>query len=187
MRSLLISITIFVAGCAGLTYVEPTVGDRARVRFVTESPDPTVLRVYDGPDCSGEEHEWMRLRVGTLLTSSPKRLGMPLWNYHENAAKEVYVHTDKPMTAIFWGTELAMGYGGGMHYSCGVPFTAAFQKGKDYEVKLVWNRTACDVVFSEITPEDGGSHSFKVLKKFTNSASENTQGCLKHFKRFRLD
>lgn len=187
MRYLLIIIPIFAAGCAGLTYVEPTAGDRARVRFVTESPDPTVLRVYDDPDCAGTEHEWMRLRVGPLLTSSPKRLGMPLWNYHENAAKEVYVSVDKPITAIFWGTEVAMGYGRGTHYSCGVPFTAAFQKGKDYEVKLVWDRTACNVVFSEIKPEADGSYSFKALERFTNRATEKTQGCVKQFTRFRLD
>lgn len=187
MRHFLICIPILATGCAGLTYVEPSTGDRARVRFVTESPDPTVLRVFDGPDCAGAEHEWMRLRVGPLLTSSPKRLGMPLWNYHENAAKEVYVYADKPMTAIFWGTELAKHYGGGTHYSCAVPFTVAFEKDKDYEVKLVWDRNACSVVFSEIKAEDGASHSFKVLESFTNRATNNTLRCVKQFTRFRLD
>lgn len=129
----------------------------------------------------------MRLRVGILLTSTPKRLGMPLWNYHENAAKEVYVSADKPITAIFWGTEVAKNFGGQTHHACGVPFTATFQKDKDYEVKLVWNRTTCSVVFSEIGSVDGGSYSFKVLERFTNRTTDNTRGCLKQFKRFRLD
>lgn len=129
----------------------------------------------------------MRLRVGPLLTSSPKRLGMPLWDFHENAAKEVYVRADKPMTAIFWGTETDKRYGATTYYSCGVPFTAAFQKDKDYEVKLLWNRTACRVVFAEIKPDNIDSYHFKVLETFSNRATEKTQGCLKQFTRFRLD
>jgi hypothetical protein len=45
------------------------------------------------------ETEWMRLRDGYLTNSQPKKLGMPLWNYHENAAKEVYVEANKKLHA----------------------------------------------------------------------------------------
>jgi hypothetical protein len=180
----LLSIT---CGCASLTYVEPTTGNRARVRFVTDSEAPSVLRVYEGSDCSGKEQEWMRLRVGVLLRGSVKRLGMPLWNYHDNAAKEVYVSTEKPLTAIFWGTEVAGDYQYQYHYQCGVPVTASFQQDKDYEVKYVWNRTACTVLLSEITAGSAGEYSLQPIRQFNNKVTDETSGCAKQFNRFRLD
>lgn len=174
---------VSLSGCAALTYVEPQTGSRARVRFVTDTVSPSVLRVYDGDDCSGAEQEWMRLRVGVLLTGSVKRLGMPLWSYHDNAAKEVYVSTNKPITAIFWGTESAGNY----FYQCGVPFKASFQEGKDYEVKYRWDRTQCTVSFAEIVERKPGEYSSQEIASFNNRVTDKSSGCLQQFKRFRLD
>lgn len=176
-------LIISLSGCASLTYVEPQTGDRARVRFATDTVSPTVLRVYDGEDCSGDEHEWMRLRVGVLVTGSLKRLGMPLWNYHDNAAKEVYVSSDKPISAIFWGTEIAGNY----HYQCGVPFSTSFQKDKDYEVKYIWGRTSCAVSVAEITADSPGQYSLRLISNFNSKVANIESGCYKQFKRFRLD
>jgi hypothetical protein len=176
-------VVCLVAGCASYSYVEPTSGNRARVRFVTDTVSPSTLKVYDGPDCSGAEHEWMRLRVGPLITGSLKRLGMPLWNYHDNAAKEVYVATDKPLSAIFWGTENA----GTMEYSCGVPFFATLQKDKDYEIRYRWARRECTVSLFEIRNATTGEPVFLEIAHYNNKVLPKWDGCYKAFHRFRLD
>ena len=174
-------------GCASLTYVEPTSGDRARVRFVTDTSFPIILRVYDRPDCSGNEYEWMRLRNGYVVNSSPKRLGMPLWNYHENAAKEVYVAVGKPLTGIFFGYEQLSALGVKHFYECGVYFNVEFQNYKDYEVSFEWKRTECFVTVSEIQAQPSGTYSFLTVAKFDSKVTSANRSCLKLFKRLRLD
>jgi hypothetical protein len=176
-------LILSLSGCAALTYDEPQTGSRARVRFVTDGKDPSVLTVYDGDDCSGEERHWMILRNGVLLTSSLKRLGMPLWNYHDNAAKEVYVSTDKPLTAIFWGGESVGNY---YHYSCAVPFTARFKEGKDYEVKYRWDRTKCTVSLYEIVERKPKEYMAQEIASFNNKVKDKFSGCYKQFKRPRF-
>jgi hypothetical protein len=176
-------LVLSLLGCSSLTYEEPQTGSRARVRFVTDTESPSVLRVYDGADCSGTEHEWMRLRVGVLLRGSSKRLGMPLWSYHDNAAKEVYVSTNSPLTAIFWGTESAGNY----FYQCGVPFTASFQEDKDYEVKYRWDRSQCIVTLSEIVKKSANEYVAQEVAQFNNKVTNKSSGCYKQFTRFRLD
>ncbi|MDD2989679.1 MAG: hypothetical protein PHI64_12050 [Zoogloea sp.] len=184
MRHLLIGmLTLSLSGCAALTYTEPQTGSRARVRFVTDTASPSVLKVYDGDDCSGAEHEWMRLRVGALLRGSVKRLGMPLWNYHDNAAKEVYVSNDKPLYAMFWGNEIE----GSIHYQCGVPLKIQFQENKDYEVRYRWNRSQCTVIFSEILKNDAGEHFAQEKEIFNNKTTAKDSGCQKQFTRLRFD
>ena len=170
------------SGCAGLSYDQPTTGDRARVRFVTDTTGVTVLRTYEGDDCAGTEKEWMRLKRGVMYTSSVTRLGMPLWDYEEKAAKEVYVASAKPLNAIFWGTL----YEGRWHYQCGVPITANFDAGKDYEIKYSWHPSMCRAVLYEIV-QKGDQHELLKIKEFSNRSTTLRSGCLAQFKRFRLD
>lgn len=186
LSSLLLLGTVTLSACAGLSYVQPTSGDRARVRFVTDTSGVSVLRTYQGLDCTGSEQEWMRLRRGVLLTSSVTRLGMPLWDYEEKAAKEVYVATAQPLTAIFWGTAVETSGSTRTSYQCGVPFTTTFESGKDYEVKYSWHRTACTLTVSEIVAK-GQSHEFRQIASFSNRVENPNSQCLAQFKRFRLD
>jgi hypothetical protein len=50
-------------------------GFRARVRFVAETKDITVLRMYDDTHCTTNETEWMSFRDGFLLRKYAKSSG----------------------------------------------------------------------------------------------------------------
>ena len=51
----LAAVLLSLMGCASLSYQEPQQGSRARVRFVTTSTAPTVLRAYDDAGCTTNE------------------------------------------------------------------------------------------------------------------------------------
>lgn len=175
------TVLLSLMGCASLSYQEPQQGSRARVRFVTTSTAPTVLRAYDDAGCTTNETEWMRLRTGPLVNSSPKSLGMPLWNHHENAAKEVYVDAGKRLHGMFQGGEVI---GLTMH-SCGVPFAFDFAKDSDYEVKYHFIPRQCYVTISQIVP-NGSDWSYKPLARFDNRTTPANAACLEQFKKIRL-
>lgn len=176
MRTLLAALGLLAcAGCAGLSYVQPTSGDRARVRFVTETSTLAVMKGYDGPDCSGEEREWMRLRVGPLITSTVTRLGMPLWEFHDNAAKEVYVATNKDLVALIWTEQGTL--------KCGVPVTYRFMPGQDYEVKYTSSGRSCSVSISMIAAR-GDGHERRRVGTFDSTTSAYP-GCYRQFARTR--
>lgn len=182
MKKILLVVTsLWITGCASMSYKEPLQGPRARVRFVTTSVSPTVLRAYDDINCTQNETEWMRLRAGYLLNSNPKKLGMPLWSYHENAAKEVYVDASKQMHGMFFGSEQI----GTTLYSCGVPFSFTFSANNDYEVKYQWSPSQCLATISQIVP-NGSDWSLKEVGKFDNRTNDLNRGCLAQFKKTRL-
>ena len=178
---LLATVLMSLMGCASLSYQEPQQGNRARVRFVTTSTAPTVLRAYDDEACSRNETEWMRLRSGPLINSSPKSLGMPLWNHHPNAAKEVYVDASKRMHGLFIGEEVA----GLTVYRCGVPIAFDFSKDSDYEVKYHFATKQCYVTISQIVP-NGSDWSSKQVARFDNRTTPATAACLEQFNKLRL-
>ncbi len=81
----------------------------------------------------------MRLRNGVIAGSSPTRLGIPLWQHRESAAKEVHVAAGNPFYAMFVGSDPT---GGGLAMEqCGVPFSFVFNENVDYEV--AFNRAQC--------------------------------------------
>lgn len=170
-----------LAGCASLSYHEPQQGPRARVRFVTTSGAPTVLRAYDDDGCSQNEAEWMRLRAGPLINGSPKSLGMPLWNHHENAAKEVYVDAGRRMHGMFFGEEI----GGLVVHRCAVPFSFGFADKGDYEVKYHSIPKQCFVTISQIV-QNGSDWAYKPVARFDNRTTPATEACLEQFRKFRL-
>lgn len=181
LRFLSITLPIFASACSTLSYQEPAAGPRARVRFVTDSNEISVLRTYGDKNCSTHESEWIRLRNGMLINSSPKRLGMPLWNYHDNAAKEVYVEANKQIYALFQGGETTSV----KVYLCGTPFWYSFDDGADYEVRFKWAPQECRVTVARIADGPTGPE-LREQAAFSNQLNEENKGCLAAFKKPRL-
>jgi hypothetical protein len=151
------------------------------VRFVTNTDEVTVLRAYKADGCSGKEDEWMRLRAGYLVNSVPKRLDMPLWHYHQNAAKEVYVTADAPLYFMFFGSSTD----GLITYSCAVPFSYQFDRGVDYEVSYSWAPKQCSVEVSRLAKN---AEQWQLVHQayFENAVSDSDQECIRRFGKLRL-
>lgn len=176
-----VPLAFIISACSTLVYQEPATGPRARVRFITDSDEISILRTYGDKNCSANEVEWLRLRNGTLVNSSPKRLGMPLWNYHDNAAKEVYVEANKLIYGLFQGGETTFT----KTYLCGTPFWYSFEEQADYEVTFKWSRQECHVTVSTIIDGPSGPQLGK-LATFSNQINEENRGCLAAFQKRRL-
>jgi hypothetical protein len=168
-------------GVPPLRYKEPEGGSRTRVRFVTNTEQPAVLRAYGADRCTGMEEEWMRLRVGYLINSVPKRLDMPLWHYQENAAKEVYVTAEAPLYFMFFGS----GRAGLTTYSCAVPFSYQFDTGVDYEVSYYWMPNQCSVEVSRLAKADDQWLTVHQAH-FQSAVSDSNRECLRKFSKLRL-
>jgi hypothetical protein len=157
------------------------------VRFSTNA-GLTIIRGYGDSGCATDEAEWMRLQNAYAVNSPPKRLGMPLWEHHENAAKEVYVDaaTEKTFLIIFESP-----YGGKI-IRCGVPLSYKFSQGKDYEVAFSWepNRLQigpgqCRVDINLL--ESNGSAARRVrLTRFPNALTTKNDSCVNQFTKTRL-
>ena len=142
----------------------------------------TVVRSYASANCDGE-NEMMRLRNGFVLNSSPKRLGIPLWDYHDNAAKEFFVTANNPQIYMFEGNE----HSGRSIMKCGVAIKQKFEEGKDYEVNFTMKSFSCSAKVSEMKNNESG-HPEKVVLQKRNSqlTSEFSKACLAEFKKSRL-
>ena len=150
-----VTLTVLVlAGCISmLPYKEPSSGPRARVRFVTSTEMVIVLRSYADAQCSQGGEEMMRLRRGIIIFgATPKQLGMPLWAYHDNAAKEVYVSVATPFHGMFQAAGRTSALGG--RKRCGIPFAIELGTGRDYEFYFDFER--CSLVASEIVASPDG-------------------------------
>lgn len=181
LQAFAIATSLFVSGCSSLTYQEPITGQRARVRFITDSNDVSVLRTYGDENCTTNEVEWLRLRNGMLLNSSPRRLGMPLWSYHDNAAKEVYVEANRSIYGLFQGGESI----NAKVYLCGTPFEYSFQDQTDYEVRFKWAPKECRVTISKFV-NNREDFELREVATFSNQTTEANKGCLAAFKKPRL-
>src|SRR5689334_148288 len=185
---------LLLTSCSALHYKEPTSGPRARVRFVTDTKEIAVLRAYDDVGCTQNETEWMRLRNGPLITSTRKSLGMPLWKYTDNAAKEVYVDVGRQFNWLFMSADSTLQLSPVMLaglipvevHACGVPFSYTFIENKDYEVSLQWNRTTCRVIVSEVTADSTTGPRLSELTTFTNQLAETNKTCLNQLTKKRL-
>ena len=178
-------VCLALAGCSSLSYQEPVSGERARVRFATRVEKVVVVRGYEDASCSVNEQEWMRLRAGFFFNSKPKRMGMPLWRFHENGAKELYVDSTRPFYGLIVGADSEVRYPNITTYSCGVPLSFQFKAGSDYEVEYSMERYACQVSISQIigTP---GSESLARLATFTHQTEGEAAKCVDAFKKRRL-
>ena len=171
-----------LSGCSTLNYDEPTGGELAKVRFVTDSSDVVVLWRYDDVNCSGET-EWLRLRNGFLLNSSPKSLNMPLSDgLHKNAYKELYVESGIEHVFMFKGTVTE----GLTEYSCGVPIKMNFENDAMYEINFQNYGTTCNAILSEVYELADGEPRKKPLETFTNSVYGFGEQCKEAFDQLRL-
>lgn len=170
-------LTLF--GCATLSYQEPTIGPRAKVRFTTNTYDIMVIRGYSSQGCDNEQ-ELMRLRVGSLINSNPKSLGMPLGDgYHKNAAKEVYMKTNEPHRLMFNGTKSSYK----VIHSCGVFVEQEFLPNKQYEMNYIWHNNTCYVSIYEIK-NNAQDKWIRDLIRVQDNRIVNEK-CLKVFKQTR--
>ncbi len=169
-------------GCSTVNYSEPKTGDLSRVRFATNETDIVVVRAYETAECNGES-EWMRLKSGVLINSSPKSLGIPLQNYNKNAFKEFNTPSGKEKIVMFVGATQM----GNKVFSCGVPLNLAFlEKNKDYELFYQLDFNSCTVTASEIQAPSSGEAIKKKLKVYSNSEDGLGEACMKLFKKQRL-
>jgi hypothetical protein len=174
-----------LTGCTTLSYKEPKNGPTARVRFVTDISKITVVRGYDNSNCGGNEKEWMRLRDGELLNNEPKRLGIALWDFHKNAAKEVLVDTSNQSTFLISSVmEQGSAYRRKL-FSCGVPVSLHFQPGKDYEIAFHMSFQGCSADVSQISLLNGVPARTNITT-FENQVSSANAACLDRFKTRRL-
>ena len=158
-------VFLYMVGCSAVKHNDATTGSRARVRFVAELENYTVVYGYQTENCINEE-EWMVLRNGHYPLSPEKRLGIPLWHYHKNAAKEFYVSTERPLIVMF---KSYVHIGGGYIFGyvidtvswfiCDAPVIYQLEE-KDYEVRFNWpsSLTGCSadvfkIVKSGFSPE----------------------------------
>ena len=145
--------TVLLAGCRSYSYVEPTGEDRARVRFVTTSSESVaILWAYDDEQCHGQR-EMMRLRNGPLVRSPEKRLGMPLWDFNQYAAKEVYMTAGRPFYGIFYTGAVSGVLTPFQETRYTVEaFQIRFEANKDYEIVLDDVQRAVHAYELETTP-----------------------------------
>jgi len=174
----LVLITMLTTACSSIVYQEPLTGDRARVRYATDTTDWSHLYNYSDKNCSTGEEEWIGLRVGPFINSEPKSLELPLNNHHINAAKEVYVQSSKPTYSMFMGTKTIGNY----IFSCGAPFAYQFETGKDYEALFMMTEDSCSVKIAEIVTTNGTPTLVEKLVS-TNKTNDENKGCLQAFKK----
>ena len=185
-------VFLYMAGCSAVKLTDATTGSRARVRFVAEAEkyaqNSTVVYGYQTENCKNEE-EWMVLRNGHLFLSPEKRLGIPLWHYHKNAAKEFYVSTERPLIVMFKSSSFIY-YGiifSWAHlFICDVPIIYQLEE-KDYEVKFNWpsSLTGCSADVFEIVKSDWGGIKKRNLKTFNNKMSFDSADCMSAFEKRR--
>lgn len=127
-------LSLTMAGCTSVTYQEPKMGPMARVRFATDTTNVTVVRGYGSLRCDNE-HEMLRLRKGFVFNSGPRRLGIPLWLYHKNAAKELFIRPGIAQVYVFVGAKNIHP----IYYTCGVMVQKIFCcKKKIFHLNLIF-------------------------------------------------
>jgi hypothetical protein len=173
---------VFAVGCSTISYDEPTTGDLSRVRFATNETSVVIVRAYENADCAGEK-EWMRLRNGVLMNSTPKSLNMPLGNYDKNAAKEFYVPAKQEKVLMFVET----GPKGDVVATCGVPLNISFlEKNTDYEFLYTLRGDGCSVDVAKLVKNASGAVRKETYKRFTNTRVGFGDACVEKFKKLRL-
>ncbi|MFO2466508.1 hypothetical protein OOJ96_24415 [Pseudomonas sp. 15FMM2] len=147
MRALLIAGMVLAVGACGnisniraysTNYVEPTAGDTARVRVITNG----MVRGVPGRDCV----DWREPGSGVMASAESgfadqnngRSLGMPVSNRDVKAEQlartELKVPADKPFTVNF---QSEGSRSGGYSYSCQKSLHFTPKAGQDYELILL--------------------------------------------------
>jgi hypothetical protein len=112
---IMVIAVLLVQGC--VTFVEPSNGPRAQVRFASYTKGPINVRVssYEAEKCEGATS--IASLAGIAFGHNRKKLGMPLGNeFDDKNITETYVRANKPF--IFH-----MGWKSGGIYTAGVSCT----------------------------------------------------------------
>ncbi|WP_068316260.1 hypothetical protein [Polycladidibacter hongkongensis] len=137
------------------------------------------VRRFDDKQCKVNPKELARLRVGYLLNSSEKRLGIPgIKAFHKNAAQELVIRAEKEFTYLVTGSNVS----GSTTYSCAVPFSLKAKAGQKLEVSFSSNSgIVCRVTVSEITGGTAEKAIRKPIGTYTNLLSKGYEGCSEAF------
>ncbi|VVO02063.1 hypothetical protein [Pseudomonas fluorescens] len=172
MRTLLVAgIALALSGCGNISniraystpYVEPTAGDTARLRVITNG----MARGVPGRDCI----DWRVPGSGVMAVAESgfadqnngRSLGIPASNRHIEAQQlartELKVPGDQPFTVNFQSEgSVSSGYS----YSCQQTFRFTPKIGQDYELILL-ESGQCLVSLQRLDP--GGKSTAVALEK----------------------
>lgn len=194
-HSLLCCLTgayLFLAACASSLppYVEPQEGNLARIRLAIpqenglslNSPSTTV-RGYQSEDCKGH-YDWTVLANYYLVGRGTRKLGLPLWEYNDNGAREYYVATDRPIIVTFEGRTGDFVRGSPKGQTCVILVNRTLEPDRDYE--LVYEHqsaTKCIVTLNELIVEGGNAQRVE-LATYQRIGQFVNPGCLRAFRKF---
>ena len=123
----------------------------AHLRLATNTPHVATAYQYADASCQANEIKMFGLRAGTLFRSKESRLGIPLWDFHKNGAKEIEIPTGK-----FVGKFEGVADGGSVGAKCDSAFSLDAEAGHDYEVFFDFPGAGCSVRISEIVTNSAG-------------------------------
>lgn len=172
----LLLIGTILSGCA-TTYVEQSSGDLARVRFVAQDGvGSTNVNLYKEKSCENKTPVTSLLgRTSIELFPKEKRLGIPLWNYSANAAKEFNMPANVEQNIM-----IVQNFGGiGSGMACGAYFQFTYEKNNDYEI--VFDSQKCIATIYKIITS--GEAAKKEFIKSYSSSSNASPSCISEFKR----
>ncbi len=157
-------------------------GDTGPGTFLNGGPIVSV-RKYTDESCTNEK-TIAKLRNGPFGGASQDSLNIPLNDFHKNAATEMLIEANKPVTLLFH----LENYKGTSVFSCGSIVQTTFQSGKQYELSMDmisgFSSGQCKVDLNEIvsTPTNS-TRSF--IKSFDNSAEGVSDACIAAFGKHR--
>ena len=176
-HTLLPLILITLTACSTSSYEAPHNEATARVRFTLQTSGVAKVRHYQDQYCNGGE-EWLRLKDKATPNKEATRLGMPLWRYHNNSAKELAISSGSTHHFLFKGQKKV----GFMAINCAVPVTARFKKDRNYELRYSSGMHTCHVELREINTSANGNITTTAIQRFKNSRGINSNNCFDNFK-----
>ena len=151
VRSLLL-FSLISSFCLSSYATEPSQSTTARLRLATDTPHVASVYQYSDASCSANERKLFGLRAGMLFRSKESRLGIPLWNFHKNGAKEIEIPSGK-----FFGKFEGVADGGSVGAKCAAGFSLDAQPGHDYEVFFDFPGGGCSIKIAEIAGASTGN------------------------------
>lgn len=160
----------------------------ARVRFALPTTTGTTdvdVRIYKSNECD-DEHKLTSLQDHYFLRHARReRLGLPLWDFHENGANEFVL----PAQPLFVMMEAVQSIGLS-DATCAVFVSANLASGTDYEFAMIFPRVTlpyprypfCEVRMSQIVAS-GAAFERRLVHTFDNRV--NSEGCEDAFHRLR--
>jgi len=177
-----LAMSVSLSACADISYRDPPEGpNTARVRFASDANLAAPLIVFDDASCESGGREWLRLQARPGLNVSSKRLGIPLWNYTDSAAKELVVRTDRDLYGVFSAS-------GVNEPVCLTYFSAKFLPGGEYEVFFNhdWTADRCSVTVSIIRTHDEPHRYPIAIFRSTVEKPNVSAACMKSWEASRL-